>query len=57
MSLLDRLDMGKYALYVWGSFGATALLMTLEPILLRNQRRALWQRLRRMARLKAEEKS
>ena len=33
-------NMGGYALYVWGSFGMTALLMLAEPILVRNRRKA-----------------
>jgi len=34
--------MGGYGLYVWGSYGVTALLMTLEPLLaLHRRRRAL----------------
>ena len=30
--------MGGHALYVWGSFGACALLMVAEPILARRRR-------------------
>lgn len=44
-------DMGGYALYVWGSFGATALLMIIEPILVRKRRAGILRRLRRMARM------
>ena len=34
--------MGGYGLYVWGSYGVTALLMLVEPLLaLRRRRRAL----------------
>lgn len=40
----DFLQMGGYALYVWGSFGATALLLAAE----------LWQLRRRRQRLRAE---
>ncbi len=29
--------MGGYALYVWGSFGACALLMLMEPLLARRR--------------------
>jgi heme exporter protein D len=39
-SLSDFLNMGGYALYVWGSFGATALCMVVEPLLLRQRRQA-----------------
>ena len=47
-------DMGGYALYVWGSFGVTALLMIAEPIMLRNRRKDVLRRLSRMARINAE---
>ncbi len=55
MSVAEFFDMGGYALYVWGSFGATALLMIVEPILLRQRRRAILKRLARMARLREAE--
>ena len=45
------LDMGGYALYVWGSFGMTAILMIAEPLLLRSRRRAVIRRLARMIRI------
>ena len=32
-SAADFFAMGGYALYVWGSFGACALALALEPIL------------------------
>ena len=54
MSLAEFFDMGGYALYVWGSFGATALLMVLEPILVGNRRRNVLQRIARMIRVKSE---
>ncbi|MCW8903918.1 MULTISPECIES: heme exporter protein CcmD [Sedimenticola] len=56
MSVAEFLDMGGYALYVWGSFGVSALLMILEPIMLRNHRRAVLQRIARIIRIKAGEK-
>ena len=46
--------MGGYGLYVWGSFGVTALLMVTEPILLRNRRKATLQRISRIIRLNTE---
>jgi heme exporter protein D len=55
VSIAEYFDMGKHALYVWGSFGATALLMVLEPILLRQRRRAILKRIARMARLQEAE--
>jgi heme exporter protein D len=39
--------MGGYGLYVWGSFGACALLMIAEPILVRKRRSDILQSLRR----------
>ncbi|MDH3948888.1 MAG: heme exporter protein CcmD [Gammaproteobacteria bacterium] len=45
--------MGGYALYVWGSFGMTALLMLAEPILVRNRRKATLQRVSRLVRSKS----
>ncbi len=49
--------MGGYALYVWGSFGVTALLMIAEPLTLAARRREMIRRLRRLARLEAEQSS
>jgi len=46
--------MGGYALYVWGSFGVTALLMIAEPLILRRRARQVRRRLARMARLEQE---
>ena len=41
-SVDNFLHMGGYGLYVWGSYGAAALLMLLEPIwAARRRRRAL----------------
>jgi heme exporter protein D len=54
-SFSDFLAMGGYGLYVWGSFGATALLMALEPFLLRRRRRVTLSRLARQ--LQAEAKT
>ena len=50
----EALDMGKHALYVWGSFGATALFMIAEPLLLRSRAKAARKRIARMARLEQE---
>jgi len=46
-SVDDFFAMGGYALYVWGSFGACALAMLIEPWLLRRRHRALVRSLRR----------
>ncbi len=53
-AVAEFFDMGGYALYVWGSFGVTALLMIAEPIMLRNRCAELMRRLARMARLNSE---
>ena len=39
--------MGGYGLYVWGSFGACALLMVMEPILAKKRRNDILRSLRR----------
>jgi heme exporter protein D len=38
--------MGGYALYVWSSFGACALVLILEPLLVRARFKAIVQRLK-----------
>jgi heme exporter protein D len=38
--------MGGYALYVWGSFGATALVLLIEMLAIRSQRKSLLNELR-----------
>jgi heme exporter protein D len=43
-STSEFFSMGGYALYVWGAYGVTALLMAVEPLLAaRRRRRALEQ--------------
>jgi heme exporter protein D len=39
--------MGGYGLYVWGSFGACAVALALEPLLVAKRRRAILASLRR----------
>ena len=48
-SASDFFAMGGYALYVWGSFGACAVALALEPFLLSRRRRAVVGSLRRHA--------
>jgi len=59
--MMDRVteffNMGGYALYVWGSFGVTALLMIAEPLLVRARRKAVLKRISRLIRIKAEERT
>ncbi|WP_296446319.1 heme exporter protein CcmD [Rhodoferax sp. UBA5149] len=38
--------MGGYAFYVWGSFGVTAVVVVIEMLLIRSQRRELLRDLR-----------
>ncbi len=51
MSMAEFFDMGGYALYVWGSFGVTALLMVAEPLLLKKRKRDILRRIARIARM------
>jgi heme exporter protein D len=46
-SVDDFFAMGGYALYVWGSFGVTAVAMLMEPLLLRKRRTDVLRSLRR----------
>ena len=51
--MAEFFNMGGYGLYVWGSFGMTALMMIAEPILLGRRRRQELQRVARLNRLKS----
>jgi heme exporter protein D len=46
----DFIAMGGYGLYVWGSFGVTALIMIVEPILVARNRKSTIARLKRQLR-------
>jgi heme exporter protein D len=46
-SAAEFFAMGGYALYVWGSFGACALALVLEPILVRKRQSGILGSLRR----------
>ena len=46
----DFLHMGGYGLYVWGSFGVTALIMIAEPIVVARNRKNTISRLKRQLR-------
>ena len=54
-AVLEFLDMGGYALYVWGSFVATAVLMIAEPLWLRSRRREVLRRVARIGRMQTTE--
>ena len=49
-SLSDFLAMGGYGFYVWGSFGLTALIIAIEPVLVIRQRNVTLARLKRQLR-------
>ena len=49
-SFSDFLAMGGYGFYVWGSFGVTALIMIMEPIMVARNRRTTIARLKRQMR-------
>jgi heme exporter protein D len=49
-SLADFLAMGGYGFYVWGSFGATVLIMAIEPIVVVRNRKTTIARLKRQLR-------
>lgn len=46
--------MGGYGLYVWGSYGMTALFMIVEVVLARKRGQDVRKRLARMARMQQE---
>ena len=49
-SFSDFLHMGGYGLYVWGSFGVTALIMIAEPIVVARNRKNTISHLKRQLR-------
>ena len=49
-SFSDFLHMGGYGVYVWGSFGVTALIMLVEPIVVARNRKTTIARLKRQLR-------
>ena len=55
--MLEALDMGKYAFYVWGSYAVTAAALVLEVLWLRHRRRTIQQRVGRTIRLANEANS
>lgn len=52
-SFADFIAMGGYGFYVWGSFGATVLIMAIEPIMVLHGRRTRLGLLRRQLRAEA----
>ena len=55
-SLSDFLAMGRYGVYVWGSFGVMAALMVLEPVLVIRGQKELVARLKRQFRAEKSDK-
>lgn len=51
MNVIEALDMGKYAPYVWGSYGVVAMALILEVVFLRRRRRTIIKQLSRMMRI------
>jgi len=51
-SAAEFFAMGGYGLYVWGSFGACALALIIEPMLLAKRRSEVLRSLRREASIK-----
>lgn len=49
-SFSDFLAMGGYGLYVWGSFGVTAIALAVEPLIVARNRKATIARLKRQQR-------
>jgi heme exporter protein D len=49
-SFSDFIAMGGYGFYVWGSFGATALVLAIEPIVVSRNRKTTIARLKRQLR-------
>jgi heme exporter protein D len=49
-SFSEFIAMGGYGFYVWGSFGATVLIMAIEPIVVARTRKSTIARLKRQLR-------
>ncbi|MBK7417251.1 MAG: heme exporter protein CcmD [Dechloromonas sp.] len=49
-SFSDFIAMGGYGFYVWSSFGATALIMAIEPIIASRNHKTTIARLKRQIR-------
>ena len=52
-SFSDFIAMGGYGFYVWGSFGATVLIMVIEPTVVARNRKNTIARLKRQLRADA----
>ena len=56
-SFSDFIAMGGYGLYVWGSFGVTAAIMAIEPILVARNQKTTIARLKRQLRAESRTQS
>jgi heme exporter protein D len=56
-SFSDFIAMGGYGTYVWGSFGVTALIMAIEPIVAIRNQKTLIARLKRQIRAESRAES
>ena len=52
--MAEFFSQGGYAFYVWSSYGLALILLVLELIQLRNQRRTILARLGRLMRMRAD---
>lgn len=50
MNWSDFFAMGGYALYVWGSYGVTALVLAIEVVSVLRKKRSVLRRLAQLAR-------
>jgi len=57
MSIGEALDMGRYAPYVWGSFGVLALCVIVEVVWVRVQSRTITQSVGRIVRMAMRQKN
>ncbi len=57
MSIGEALDMGRYAPYVWGSFGVLALCILAEIIWVRQQSRTIKRSVGRIVRMAMRQKN
>lgn len=53
-SFSDFIAMGGYGFYVWSSFGATVLIMAIEPIIAARNQKATIARLKRQLRAESQ---
>jgi heme exporter protein D len=54
-AVTEFFHMGGYALYVWGSFGVTALVLLVEYVMLGVRRRSVLRRISRLKRAESRE--